>query len=560
MLTHLSIKNMAIIESLKLDLERGMTVLTGETGAGKSIIIDAISLLIGDRASTDLIRHHEDTAVIEGIFEVEISAPLGQKLAAYGIEYEGQLVIKRIIRRTSNGQIRVNGQLVTANQLREIGALLIDIHVQHDTHRLFSPDFNYHVLDNMALDNTIVCLNQEYAVSLKVFNQAKDAYIEFKKNSNEIRHRLDLLIFQKNEIEKISLRKGEIEELEERRQIIANADKLHTSFNYILEVVNGDGGALEQLYEVLHQTTALKGLDSGLAGAETLMNDVYYGLEEYADKIAHQLSQLSYEPEELEEIDSRLSVLQQIKRKYRMEVDEIIDYYEKISEELLQVDDSAQYERNLVKDLKEAHKAMILAGETLNQARSEIAEKIKSGLIEELKDLQLFNAQFDVEFTRQKTDNILNGTYFAHGIYDIAFLLSTNKGEPPKPLHKVASGGELSRVMLALKTILNRGQMVSTLIFDEIDTGVSGLVASSIGAKIVEIAKAKQVLCITHLPQVASLANHHIHVSKFEKDGRTVTTVKTLTLEERTVEIARMLSGEDITASAMENARQLLHA
>ena len=560
MLTHLSIKNMAIIESLQLDLQQGMTVLTGETGAGKSIIIDAISLLIGDRASTELIRHHEDKAVIEGIFEVKANESLRNKLALLDIDMDNQIVVKRTIRRTTNGQIRVNGQLVTANQLRDIGSQLIDIHVQHDTHRLFSPEFNYEVLDNMALDESLKQLNDRYSEALQTFTKARQSYLDFKKNASEVHARLDLLAFQKNELEKANLKPGELEELEERRSVISNADKLHKSFSTILREINDDGGALEKLYEALHLTTSMQPLSQGLSEAATMINDIYYGLEEYADLISQQLGSLSYEPEELEDIDARLSALQQLKRKYRMEIEEIIAYYEKICEELAQVEDSEHYEQSLVQKVKETNKKLIQAGELLNDARIEISDQIKKSLIAELQDLQLPSAVFDVQFTRQKNDNILTGTYYNHGLYDIQFLLSTNKGEPPKPLHKVASGGELSRVMLALKTILNRGQLISTIIFDEIDTGVSGVVASSIGSKMVEIAKTKQILCITHLPQVASLADHHIHVSKHEKEGRTVTKVKDLNLGERTVEIARMLSGEDITDSAMENARQLLHA
>ncbi|MCL1951123.1 MAG: DNA repair protein RecN [Turicibacter sp.] len=560
MLTHLSIKNMAIIESLQLDLQPGMTVLTGETGAGKSIIIDAISLLIGDRASTDLIRHHEDMAVVEGIFEVEANDGLKKMLGDLDIEMDGQIVIKRTIRRATNGQIRVNGQLVTASHLRQIGAQLIDIHVQHDTHRLFSPEFNYEVLDNMAIDDSLRELNKEYAEALQSFIKSRQDYLDYRKNSEEVQARLDLIQFQKNELEKANLKIGELDELEKRRSVISNSDKLHSSLTSILQLVNDEGGALEQLYDALHLTTAMQALDPALGEAVTTINDIYYGLEEYAGTISHQLGSLSYEPEELEALDARISVLQQLKRKYRMEVEEIISYYEKISSELAQVEDGEHYGQSLVQKVKETNKHLLHVGERLNEARKSIAGQIKTSLIRELADLQLSNSQFDVQFTRQKNENILTGTYYNHGLYDIQFLLSTNKGEPLKPLHKVASGGELSRVMLALKTILNRGQLISTIIFDEIDTGVSGLVASSIGSKMLEIAKTKQILCITHLPQVASLARQHIHVSKYEKANRTVTRVKELDLHERTLEIARMLSGEDITESAMENARQLLHA
>ena len=558
MLSHLSIQNMAIIESLQLNLEGDMTVLTGETGAGKSIIIDAISLLMGDRASMDLIRHHEDKAQIEGVFEISGNQPLKDRLSQMGISEEGQLIVKRTIKRGNSGQIRANGELLTANQLRELGQLLVDVHVQHDTHRLFLPEYNYQLLDNLAPDGSAHFAGEAYQSALEDFQKSRRAYRDFMKNASDIQKRLDLILFHKEEIEKLDLKIGELEELEERRRLIANSDKLHTAYSRMIHLIKADGGALENLYEVLQATEGMVALDPSLGSAASQIGDVYYGLEEFAGVILDQLGGLSYEPDELEQIDARLSQLQQAKRKYRMELPEIAAYYETILDEIAQVEDSGSYEANLLASLEKAHGALLGAGEELNRVRMGIAASIKSELEQELADLQLFNARFDVEFNRLGTDDMLGGQYPANGIYDIQFLLSTNKGEPLKPLHKVASGGELSRVMLGLKTILNRGQSISTIIFDEIDTGVSGLVASSIGGKMKEIAKTKQVLCITHLPQVASLARHHIHVSKYEKDGRTVTRVSHLDLEERTKEVARMLSSEAITPSALENARQLL--
>ncbi len=558
MLSHLSIQNMAIIESLQLDLNKNMTVLTGETGAGKSIIIDAISLLIGDRASTDFIRHHEEMAVIEGIFEIEKNEPLKAYLFEQNIPVDDQLLIKRTIKRVGSGQIRVNGELLSANQLKEIGQYLVDIHVQHDTHRLFHNEYNYQLIDNFDLTEEVHIINDSYQKALKNFNQAKQAYINFKKNAEEIQKRLDLILFQKNEIEKANLKKGELEELEERRHLILNSDKLHKTYGQILHDLNCEGGAVERLYQAYNATQSLANIDESLSSAVSQMGDIYYGLEEFMDFISSKLDQLNYYPDELEEIESRLNELQQLKRKYRLEVDEIINYYEQIVTELDQIEDSEHYEQSLYEALEKAHQELVDAGEMLNQKRVEIADRIKTQLISELHDLQLYNAQFDIEFNRLKTDDLLNTIFSTHGIYEIQFLLSTNKGEPMKPLNKVASGGELSRIMLALKTILNRGQYVSTIIFDEIDTGVSGQIASSIGSKMKEIAKQKQILCITHLPQVASLADHHIHVSKYEKAGRTVTAVKKLTMEERVHEVARMLSGDNVTESALLNAKQLL--
>lgn len=558
MLSHLSIQNMAIIEALELELNQNMTVLTGETGAGKSIIIDAISLLIGDRASTDLIRHHEEMAVVEGIFEIKENKPLKVYLEQHEIPFDTQLVVKRTIKRSGSGQIRVNGELMTANQLKEIGQYLVDIHVQHDTHRLFNQEYNYQLIDHFDTSEKIEQYNLSYAQALKSYQIAKKKYLDFKKNAEEIQRRLDLILFQKNEIEKVKLKEGELEELEERRHLILNSDKLHKSYNQILYLLKGDGGALEKLYETYNTTQSLALIDNELESTASQMGDIYYGLEEFLATITSKSDELNYYPEELDEIESRLNELQQLKRKYRMDIHEIMAYYAQIVEELAQVEDSEHYEQLLHETLKTSHSALISAGELLNEERKKIADGIKTQLVLELKDLQLYNAQFDIEFNRMRTDDILNGIYTSHGIYEITFLLSTNKGEPMKPLNKVASGGELSRIMLALKTILNRSQFVSTIIFDEIDTGVSGQVASSIGSKMKEIAKQKQVLCITHLPQVASLADHHIHVTKYEKNGRTVTSVNELNIDQRTQEIARMLSSNNITESALLNAKQLL--
>lgn len=558
MLSHLSIQNMAIIESLQLDLNKNMTVLTGETGAGKSIIIDAISLLIGDRASTDFIRHHEEMAIIEGVFEIEKNEPLKAYLLKQNIPVDDQLLIKRTIKRVGSGQIRVNGELLSANQLKEMGQYLVDIHVQHDTHRLFHNEYNYQLIDNFDLTEEVQTINHRYQKALKNFNESKQAYLNFKKNAEEIQKRLDLILFQKNEIEKANLKKGELEELEERRHLILNSDKLHKTYGQILHDLNCDGGAVERLYQAYNATQSLANIDESLSSAVTQMGDIYYGLEEFMDFISSKLDQLNYYPEELEEIESRLNELQQLKRKYRLELDEIINYYDQIVTELNQIEDSEHYEQSLYQAFEQAYHQLIEAGEALNHKRVEIADCIKTQLIVELHDLQLYNAQFDIEFNRLKVDDFLNVMFSTHGIYEIQFLLSTNKGEPMKPLNKVASGGELSRIMLALKTILNRGQFVSTIIFDEIDTGVSGQIASSIGSKMKEIARQKQVLCITHLPQVASLADHHLHVTKYEKEGRTVTAVKKLTMEERVHEVARMLSGDNVTESALLNAKQLL--
>ncbi len=299
-------------------------------------------------------------------------------------------------------------------------------------------------------------------------------------------------------------------------------------------------------------------MDESMTQASDQVADAYYNLEELVTLFDEKISALSYSPAELDEIEGRLNDLQQLKRKYRLDVEGILAYYDQITDELSQVDDSESYEKQLYETLISTHGALLEAGDELFKMRQRIANQIETQLISELVDLQLFNAQFAFEFTRLAVLDPFKCQATVNGLDEVVLLLSTNKGEPMKPLQKVASGGELSRIMLALKTILNATQSVSTVIFDEIDTGVSGQVASSIGQKMKQISRTKQVICISHLPQVASLATHHLHVSKHEKNNRTTTSVAWLGEKQRLNEIARMLSGDNVTQEALENAKQLL--
>ncbi len=557
MLVHLSIQNLAIIEHLELDLKQNMTVLTGETGAGKSIIIDAISLLMGERAYTEMIRHNEESAVIIGQFDISKNEKVKHYLGENEWQSEDELLIKRTIRRHGNGQIRVNGELISVAQLKELGRHLVDIHVQHDTHRLFHVENNVTLIDQVdpeAIKPFVVAYTDVY----KLYSEAKHRYQRFKQNRDEILKRVDLLSFQKNEIEKYKLRQGEEDELEERRSLILNSDRLHQSYAKIKHHLNGEGGIIETLYDVLQMSQLVVTMDESMTQARDQVADAYYNLEELVTLFDEKISALSYSPAELDEIEGRLNDLQQLKRKYRLDVEGILAYYDQITDELSQVDDSESYEKQLYETLISTHGALLEAGDELFKMRQRIANQIETQLISELVDLQLFNAQFAFEFTRLAVLDPFKCQATVNGLDEVVLLLSTNKGEPMKPLQKVASGGELSRIMLALKTILNATQSVSTVIFDEIDTGVSGQVASSIGQKMKQISKTKQVICISHLPQVASLATHHLHVSKHEKNNRTTTSVAWLGENQRLNEIARMLSGDNVTQEALENAKQLL--
>jgi len=561
LLSHLSIKNMAIIESLSLDLNGKMTVLTGETGAGKSIIIDSISLLLGGRARADVVRHNEEKAIIEAVFTVPIKAGLQQFLADNDIDYDEEdegLIIKRTIKRTGGSQVRLNGQVVTVNLLKELGGMLVDIHVQHDSFRLFQPEKYYSLLDNLVQSDKIIVLRQGYLDALADYRRAVVAYEDFKAKSEDMEARVFQLNKEKEELGAASLLEGEFADLEEQRDLMSSSDELHSIFSEVLEATNGDEAAMELLYPILEQVEDLVKINSKFAPLLTQIRDVYYNLEDFTQTITREKGKLIYDPGELEHVEERISDLRRLERKYRMDIAELIEYEKQITAELAQLENAPEYEEDLVNEIEDTHKLLIERGEALNDARVMIADRVKKALVKELQDLKLPNAQFDVSFVRVACDDVMKGNYSSNGLYEIDLLLSTNVGEPLKPLNKVASGGELSRIMLALKSILNRGQLIGTIIFDEIDTGVSGQVATSIGAKMQEISEYKQVLCITHLPQVASFAHHHLHVSKADHDGRTTTQVSYLAGDARVHEIAVMMSDEQVTEASLSNAREML--
>jgi len=552
---------MAIIESLSLDLNEKMTVLTGETGAGKSIIIDSISLLLGERASTDVIRHNEDKAVIQAVFNVSIKAALQQFLEDNDIEYDEDegLIIKRTIKRTGGSRVRLNGQVITVNQLKELGGMLVDIHVQHDSFRLFQPEMYDSLLDNLVQSDKIVVLRQAYLGALADYRRACSAYQDFKAKSEDAEARLFQISGEKKELVQAKLVANELEELISQRDLMASSDELHSIFSEVLEATNGDEAAMELLYPVLEQVEDLVKINATFEPLLTQIRDVYYNLEDFVGTMAREKGKLTYDPQELEHIEERISDLRRLERKYKVTIEELIQYEEQITLELARLENVDEHEEDLTNEIKDSHQLLVERGEALNDARELIAKKVKAALVKELQDLKLPNAQFDVSFTRVSTEDVMKGNYTSNGLYEIDLLLSTNKGEPLKSLNKVASGGELSRIMLALKSILNRGQLIGTIIFDEIDTGVSGQVATSIGAKMQEISDYKQVLCITHLPQVASFAHQHLHVSKIDSEGRTTTKVNYLEGDARVHEIAVMMSDEKVTEASLNNAREMLN-
>ncbi|GGJ78119.1 DNA repair protein RecN (Recombination protein N) [Anoxybacillus voinovskiensis] len=565
MLAELSIKNFAIIESLSISFEKGLTVLTGETGAGKSIIIDAIHLLIGGRGSAEFVRYGEERAEIEGLFLLsDDTHPCYEKCAEVGIEIsEGMVVLRREISVSGKSVCRVNGKLVTMAVLRDIGSTLVDIHGQHEHQELMDPNKHLPLLDEYGGKEMNAAL-EEYRAVYEKYEQLKKQLQKLSENEQQMAHRLDLLTFQLDEIQKANLQPNEDEQLMEEKVKIMNFQKIYDALKNGYDALYGEqrgldwvGLAMSHLDDVAHIDPALK------EAYETIANS-YYLLEETAYKLRDELEQLEYDPSRLDFIEGRLNEISHLKRKYGQTVAEILQYAEKIAEEIDSIQNRDTRIHQLQKELQSVTEDLVVEAKNVTNVRMKHAKTLIQHIHQELKDLYMEKTTFDIVFTKREGTldaPIIDGVpvkFQADGVDVVEFYISTNVGEPLKPLAKIASGGELSRIMLALKSIFSKHQGVTSIIFDEVDTGVSGRVAQAIAEKIYRVSVGSQVLCISHLPQVAAMADTHLFIAK-ETDGtRTKTSVKVLTKEEKIKEIGRMISGVEITELTKEHAKELL--
>lgn len=558
MLVQLKIKDFAIIDDLEIEFSEGMTVLTGETGSGKSIIIDAISLLLGERAQVEMVRHGKEKAVIEGAFQFS-NKRLSHLLNEFGIEEDELLIIYREISKKGRNICRVNGNLVTVNQLKQLGNDLVDIHVQHDTTQLIQTNNYLYIIDSLADDN-FQDLKNEYLKSYESYQDIHRRYDQLLKESRTNQAELEFYRFQLDELKQAKLSLEEYEELQQKRNMIANYDKIYENLNLANNKIK-EKQILETIYEAGSNLAKIGHVNETYQTLSEQLLSAYYSLEDTVNSIGDEVSRLDYNPEELDRIESRLSVYSQLKRKYKEEVEQLIDRREKLMMKINAVDNYDDLLFDLDRSLKKQFEATYELAQQLRQNRLLLCEEIKQSLLSHLADLKLVNTSFEIEFNPLQKDEkeYLKGTLFnTDGFDTIDFLLSFNKGEPVKPLSKVASGGELSRFMLALKTVLMQKQHLSTMVFDEIDTGVSGITASAIAKKIKAISEQIQVLCITHLPQVASVADQQLLISKREVNDRTQTIVHQLSEKERIHEIAKMMTGEEVSDVAFENAKNLL--
>lgn len=561
MLTELSIRDFAIIDQISITFNEGLTVLTGETGAGKSIIIDAVQLLAGGRGSVEFVRHGAKKAEIEGLFTLDRKEhPIYQVGRDFGIEIsDEQVVLQRTI--TSNGKsiCRVNSKLVTLGILREFGKTLIDIHSQHETQSLMDPESHLELLD-LYDPEAMKPTKKEYSYLYERLSSLKTRYKELSENEQEMAHRLDLLEFQLQELEQANLEPNEDTALEEERMSLANFEKIYTALQDAYNALYGEQKGLEWVNTARTALDVSSNFDSFISDKAEEISNHYYALEELTYSLRNYSESQQYNPERLNEVESRLNEINRLKKKYGPTVNDILHYMAKIEEEMEEITNKDSHLAKLSEQIEEVKKDAYLEAKQLHDMRVENANALMDEIKNELKDLYLEKATFSISFQQTNHDEAGFDEQKLHknGFDRVRFLISTNAGEPLKDLHKVASGGELSRIMLALKKIFAKHQGVTSVIFDEVDTGVSGRVAQAIAEKIYQISSSSQVLCITHLPQVAAMADTHKLIEKVESNNRTATKVEELTTDQQVVELSRMITGTQLTETAKDHAKELL--
>ena len=551
MLKHLSIKNVAVIEDVSIDFAEGLSVLTGETGAGKSIIIDSINLLKGERASKSLIRSGEESLRVDGVFEVDDDTA-GKIADIMGTDAENEIIISRTLSTDGKNTIRINGSPANLAMLKMTGELLINIHGQHDNTSLLSVKTHLGFLDSYGKDE----IAPVYAKYREIFDKCKEIkrkIDEIDTDEQEKLRRKDMLEYQIAELEEANLQQGEEEELMARKLVLSNAQKISDNTIRAYDALYGgeNGTAYDKLWEAANLLEKISGFDTKIDEVYSSLCDIAESLNEKARDLRYIQDGLSFDEEEADKIEERLDLIQTLKRKYGNSIEEILVFYDKICNELEDITTGSKRLESLNKELNENKKKLESEAQKLCKLRQTYAALLSQKVMASLSDLNMEKVLFEVKLTELES-------YKPTGTYDAEFMVRTNVGEETKPLSKIASGGELSRIMLAIKSVLRDTDSVKTSVFDEIDTGVSGMAAQKIGEKLLSMSKGNVVLCITHLPQIASLADNHYLISKSVDGGRTRTNVKLMDFNERVDEIARTLGGASVTDITRENARQLL--
>lgn len=547
MLTSLKIENVAIIESAAIEFGCGLNVLTGETGAGKSIVIDSINAILGERTSRDIIRTGAQSAKVYAVFE-DVNERVRNFLDENGIDCEdGVLIINRTLSREGKNVCRINGAPVTVSMLREIGGELIDIHGQHDNQSLLSPEKHCGFVDSFAGNADLITdYREKYGRLCEIRSKLKKLTTDESSKSQ----RIDFLTYQIDELEKAEITIGERDELKARKSLINNSQKVIESLNIAYEALKADGAGIDMITDAESEIANASAYMEMLGEASEKITDIRYELEDIAETVRDAMTEVNFDPSELEDIDERLDLLYRLSKKYGDTEEEMLEYLEKARAELDNIAFSEERVKELQKQKKEALAETETAACKLTESRKTAGEKLSNAICSELEFLDMPNVRFVVKCSDiGLTEN---------GKDEIEFLISANAGEEPKPLAKIASGGELSRIMLAIKNVLAETDGVDTMIFDEIDTGVSGRAAQKIAMKLRSASKGRQVICVTHLAQIAAQGDVHLYISKSVSDGKTYTNIKSLIEEERVAEIARIMGGMEITKLQLESAREML--
>ena len=547
MLSLLHIENIAVIECADISFDAGFNVLTGETGAGKSIVIDAISAILGQRAYRDMIRTGANKASVRAVFT---DVPALSWFAENGVEYDPETVIQREIYLDGKNVCRVNGSLVTVSILHKLGIQLINIHGQHDSASLFDEENHLIFLDAFADHEDLLSVYTENYAAVATLRREIDRR---QMDEGEKLRRMETLRYQIEEISKANLEPGEDDVLEERRKLLQNGEKLSDGLQEATECLYGGDdteGAASLLSQAERALARLSRYTDAFASLQDKIVDLKYQVQDAAEEVRDACSELSFSADELESIESRLDVIHKLRRKYGVTCADILEYLEKAKRELDEIAFNDDHLERLRGKLKKAEKAAWDAAFALRESRKAAADKLSQRILTELAQLDMPRVQFQCNF-----DELELG---ATGADAVAFFMSANAGEALKPMSKVASGGELARIMLAMKNVLAEKDQVQTLIFDEVDTGVSGRAAQKVAEKLRSVAKHKQVLCVTHLPQMAALANTHFLIAKEERQGRTYTTVTPLDMEGRKRELARIIGGANITETTLKSAGEML--
>ena len=554
MLLDLKVKNFALIEKLEINFKKGLNVLTGETGAGKSIIIGALEMLLGGRASREVIRNGKDKAYIEAVYEPEKLDLINNKLEEYGIEPdEDILLLSREIKRTGRNRSRINGQLATLSMVSNVSSYLVDIHGQHEHQSLLDVKLHLDFLDDF-IGEKIISLKEKVTNKYNEIKNINKKLQEMEIDEGEKARELDLLEFQINEIENANLKTGEFKKLEKEYKKFSNAEAIFATTGMIYNDINGDdfnnNGILDKIGHFMTELDSLKEYDDKLDSFHSQMENIYYTLQDLGYEIREYNENLDFDKKRLKEIEDRLDTINNLKKKYGETIEEILEYNQKMKKrrnELVSQED-------LINELKEKRKNIKAEyynkAEELSKIRKNSAKNLEEKIKDELTDLAMEDVLFKVNFKEKD----LAGD----GIDDIEFMISPNPGEDLKPLAKIASGGELSRIMLAFKKIIAEIDKVDTLIFDEVDSGVGGKTAQKMAEKLAVIGSKRQVICITHLPQIASMSDNHFYINKTAENGKTYTNINKLNGEEKPKELARMLGGVKMTDTTLDHAEEMI--